>query len=310
MEQRLAKLLMLILLQAEISSMFSIPDNENENSAVISNSEDSDEELPVLSHPIKGYLPPSSDNGNVRRKKSLQKRSAGRAVNIPAEAVASMANKPISVLSCKLPAIQNEILDVHNNYRSQAVPSASNMLKMVWNSEAAKTAGDWAKQCKLGHSSPDSRVITNFKCGEQVFLSSFMVPWSTVIDSWHSEYVDFIYGFGAVSTLEVGHYTQLMWATSYQMGCDLAECASGPSKYIYVCHVCPAGNKGSILCPWKEGKTCGDCPNSCENNLCTNGCPYQDYFADCPKFQTNCNTDKSMPSSCPGSCLCTKGEIK
>ncbi|CAJ0956918.1 unnamed protein product [Ranitomeya imitator] len=129
MAQRLANLLMLILLQGEISSVFSIP--ENENSAVISNSEDIDEGLPVLSHPNKAFLPPCDDNGNVRRRKSLRKRSLGRAVNIPAEAVESVANTPISALSPQVPAIQKEILDVHNKYRSQAAPGARNMLKMV-----------------------------------------------------------------------------------------------------------------------------------------------------------------------------------
>ncbi|XP_077147793.1 cysteine-rich venom protein-like isoform X1 [Ranitomeya variabilis] len=308
MEQRLANLLMLILLQGEISSVFSIPDNEN--SAVISNSEDIDEGLPVLSHPNKAYLPPCDDNGNVRRRKSLRKRSLGRAVNIPAEAVESVANTPISALSCQVPAIQKEILDVHNKYRSQAAPGARNMLKMVWNSEAAKTAGDWARQCKVGHSPQNSRAITNFKCGENVFLSNFKAPWYAVIDSWYSEYVDYKYGFGALSDLETGHYTQVMWATSYLMGCEVNECSTGPNKYVYVCHVCPAGNKGSTLYPWKEGKPCEDCPNSCENNLCTNACGYQDFFNNCADFKNNCVTDKSLIGSCPATCQCTKGEIK
>ncbi|XP_073442522.1 cysteine-rich venom protein-like [Dendrobates tinctorius] len=308
MEQRLTNLLMLILLQGQISSVFSTP--VNENSAVISSSEDSEEGLPVLAHPIKAYLPPCDDNDNVRHKKSLRKRSTGRAVNIPAEAVESVANTPFSALSTELPAIQKEIVDVHNKYRRQAVPGARNMLKMVWNPEATKTAGNWARQCKVGHSPQNSRVITNFKCGENVFLSNFKVPWDAVIDSWYSEIEDYKYGFGALSDLEVGHFTQIMWATSYAMGCDVSECSSGPNKYVYVCHLCPAGNKGSRLYPWKAGKPCEDCPNSCENNLCTNACPYQDYFVNCPDLQSTCNTDKSMVGNCPATCRCTKGEIK
>ncbi|XP_075719669.1 serotriflin-like [Rhinoderma darwinii] len=307
MKLRLASLLMLTLIQGEIFVAFSVPNNENVGNAVISNS---DTDFPNVTNSIKAFLPSQvNDNVNVKHRKALKKREIGRPVNIPSDVVERMANIPVSALSSTLPDIQKTILDTHNKYRSQASPSAKNMLKMVWNAEAAKTAGDWAKKCQAGHSPQNLREITNFKCGENIFLANFKVPWDTVVDSWYSEYVDYKYGTGATSNAEVGHYTQLMWATSYALGCDVAECSTGNNKYIYVCHCCPSGNKGSRLFPWKEGKSCEDCPNSCENNLCTNPCPYQNFFSNCPDFKNNCPTDPTMKTNCPAACLCTKGEI-
>lgn len=303
MKQRIAKLLMLTLIQGEILLILSIPNNENENSAVISSSEDTDAEFPDnIPEPIKAYLP-SDHNGR-------KKRSTGRAVDIPAYVAEQMAHTPLSALSPQLPEIQRQIIAAHNNLRKIASPTARNMLKMVWNTEAVKTAGNWARKCKAEHSPIAERKITNFKCGENIFLSNFKVPWDVVVNSWYSEKDDFKYGYGPISDRETGHYTQVMWATSYAMGCDLAECSTGANKYVYVCHNCPAGNKGAITYPWKEGKACEDCPNSCEDNLCTNPCPHQDLYTNCVDYKDTCGSDPTMKTKCPASCLCTKGEIK
>ncbi|KAM4040469.1 cysteine-rich venom protein-like [Anomaloglossus baeobatrachus] len=305
MKLRFANLLMLILLQGQISSIFSVPDNENENSAVFFSSEDIDEK-----HTNEAFMPPCEDNDYVKHKRSLRKRAAGRNVDIAAEIVESMANTPFSALSCNLPAIQNEILDVHNAYRRTAVPCAKNMLKLTWNSDAAKLADNWAKQCKEGHSDANSRRIKNLRCGENTFMCKYKVPWTTVVNSWHSEGGDYKYGFGPTSNVEIGHYTAMMWATSGAIGCSVAECDNDNFSYVYVCTLCPAGNKGSRLWPWKDGKACDDCPNSCENGLCTNPCPYEDPYSNCPSLQSNCNIDPTLPANCPATCMCTKGEIK
>ncbi|XP_073442720.1 cysteine-rich venom protein TRI1-like [Dendrobates tinctorius] len=233
MEQRLTNLLMLILLQGQISSIFSTP--VNENSAVISNSEDIGE--------IKAYLPACDDNDNVG--------SLGKAVIIPAKAVESVANTPISALSAELPAIQKEILDGYNKYRSQAVPGAGNKEKMVWSSEAAKTAEDSAKQCKVGHSPKASRAITDSICKETELRSNVMVPWNTVIDSWQREYADCKNGkngLGALSDAEVGHSIKVS-VPIYHMGCSLARCPKDKFNYLYVCHVCAGRNQGSGSLP-------------------------------------------------------------
>ncbi|XP_056418996.1 cysteine-rich venom protein-like [Hyla sarda] len=311
MKLSVVKLLMLTIIQGQIAVIYSVPNNDNEDSdnnpvnAVLD-----EEDLPDIPNPVQAFVPADIVNGRKRR--AIRKRSAtGRSVNIPSEVVQKMANVPISALSTDLPENRKEILDAHNYFRGKAEPTASNMLKLVWSPEAAKTSQSWAQQCILGHSPQDNRKITGFNCGENIFFFDYMVPWKTVIESWYSENVDFKYGHGATSDAEIGHFTQVMWASSSAVGCGMAECKNGPAKYNFVCHYAPSGNKGSRAKPWKQGKPCGDCPNSCENNLCTNPCGYQDFFNNCVDFKNSCVSDSSMKSKkCPATCQCINGEIK
>ncbi|XP_071995782.1 serotriflin-like [Engystomops pustulosus] len=297
-----SKLLSLMLIQGGIVVIFSMPNNEKTH--VIPSSEDN--HIPYVRGPVKAILP-SPDN--VKKRRSLRKRETGRAVDISSEEVERMAKVPTAALSCELPENQETILDTHNRYRSQADPPACNMLKLVWNREAAEKALLWAKQCQGGHSPQSMKQITDFKCGENVFQSAFRVSWGTVVDSWFSEKIDFRYGIGAIVKREIGHFTQGMWATSGYMGCGVAECPNSPNKFIYVCHYCPAGNSGSRAFPWKKGTSCSDCSKSCETNLCTNRCPYQNNYGNCRDFISSCPLDPSMKSKCPAACQCTNGEI-
>ncbi|OCT81378.1 hypothetical protein XELAEV_18028197mg [Xenopus laevis] len=203
------------------------------------------------------------------------------------------------------------ITDIHNNFRINATPTAMNMLKMVWNDEVAKTAKDWAKTCSLNHSSPDLRKITNFTCGENLFMSSYPASWREAITAWFNEYKDFEYGKGAKTPKAVvGHYTQLMWYNTRLVACYVTECPAARFRYFYVCQYSPAGNiKGKENTPYKAGPTCGDCPKSCENGLCTNYCPYRDQYSNCGEFIKS-NGCKDFQKICPAACSCTNNEIK
>ncbi|XP_072263482.1 serotriflin-like [Pyxicephalus adspersus] len=259
------------------------------------------------------FLPPNEEEFfNTKHNKVVKKRSAGRPVDLPADVVKAMMDKPISYFSPSTGMNKKIILDAHNKYRCKADPPAKNMLKVIWNDEAAKSAEAWAKKCIQGHSPVSERTITDFKCGENIFLAPYKVTWDVVVDCWHSEIVDFDYGIGPKNDAVTGHVTQLMWGTSYLVGCAMAECPNLVNKYNYVCHQCPPGNRKPLAFPYKKGKPCEDCPNSCENNLCTNPCPRMDWYNNCETFKSGptCGTDQSLISDCPAMCTCTKGEIK
>ncbi|NWW52714.1 CRIS protein, partial [Pedionomus torquatus] len=173
-------------------------------------------------------------------------------------------------LSTKRADQQKEIVDKHNSLRRGVKPTASNMMKMVWSPSAAKNAQKWADQCTLSHSTVNMRTTTA-PCGENLFMSTAPFPWSDAIQAWYDEEKDFKYGTGAKTPdAVVGHYTQVVWHNSYQIGCAIALCPQHKYKYFQVCHYCPAGNlMSSIPRPYKEGAPCGDCPNACENGLCS-----------------------------------------
>uniref|UniRef100_A0A8C5MTZ5 ShKT domain-containing protein n=1 Tax=Leptobrachium leishanense TaxID=445787 RepID=A0A8C5MTZ5_9ANUR len=223
-----------------------------------------------------------------------------------------MANVPFSQLTTNNATIRQIILDIHNELRRNVTPTACNMLKMEWSSEAEETARRYARMCKVGHSTQNERKTSAFSCGENLFLAPFKAAWEDVIRSFYSEVVDFRYGVGAVSpSLEIGHYTQLVWATTGKIGCAIAECQDKNFRYNYVCHYCPGGNyKNSIAYPYKSGPSCGDCPSACEKSMCTNPCPHQDKFGDCNIYYQGQKCDEKLESDCPSSCLCTNNEIK
>ncbi|KFQ17414.1 Serotriflin, partial [Merops nubicus] len=165
---------------------------------------------------------------------------------------------------------QKLIVDKHNALRRAVKPTASNMLKMEWSRPAAENAQKWANQCTLTHSPVNMRT-TNVPCGENLFMSSAPFSWPYAIQAWYNEVKDFKYGTGATTRgAVIGHYTQVVWSKSSQIGCAVAYCPNREYKYFYVCHYCPAGNLiSSIPTPYKAGPPCGDCPNACDNGLCS-----------------------------------------
>ncbi|KAL2082683.1 hypothetical protein ACEWY4_022501 [Coilia grayii] len=177
-----------------------------------------------------------------------------------------------------------------------------------WNTEAANNAQKWANTCSMQHSKPSQREISTSGCGENLYMSSVKNPWSDAVKSWHDEVRNFQHGVGSINGRVVGHYTQIVWNRSDQLGCAMAYCPKSTFKYFYVCHYCPPGNY-NLHTPYKAGPTCGDCPNDCDNKLCTNPCPYVDQYSNCPelKQQWGCN-NKDVASWCPASCKC-KGQI-
>jgi len=70
---------------------------------------------------------------------------------------------------------------------------------------------------------------------------------------------------------ETGHYTQVVWAETYKVGCGFkAYQASDGYKKFYVCNYGPGGNiiGGSM---YTEGDACTACPadaSGCNNGLC------------------------------------------
>ncbi|NXF94966.1 CRVP protein, partial [Eubucco bourcierii] len=199
------------------------------------------------------------------------------------------------------------IIDSHNAFRRGVNPTASNMMKMEWSPAAASNAQNWANQCTLNHSPANMRKTT-VQCGENLFMSTAPVPWSAVTQAWYNEEKDFTYGSGAKTPgAVIGHYTQLIWYNSYQIGCAVAYCPTNRFNYFYVCQYCPSGNNAmQIATPYKSGPKCGDCPGHCDRGLCTNPCKYQDHYANCKTLKDLFGCDYPlMKVKCPATCRCT-----
>uniref|UniRef100_A0A3B5K6P7 Cysteine-rich venom protein ophanin-like n=1 Tax=Takifugu rubripes TaxID=31033 RepID=A0A3B5K6P7_TAKRU len=200
-------------------------------------------------------------------------------------------------------SVQAEIVDMHNSLRRAVQPAASDMLKMSYDGAVAASAQAWVSKCLLKHGPPTSRVINGYEMGENLFYSSSPFSWTTVISSWHSEAANFLYPNVSVNGASTGHYTQIVWNSSYKVGCGVAVCPN--NIYFYGCHYYRAGNyKGWN--PYQKGPSCASCPNNCEDKLCTNPCPVVNDFLNCGALKAlfGCN-NRWVPSWCPASCQCS-----
>ncbi|XP_053128680.1 cysteine-rich venom protein triflin-like [Hemicordylus capensis] len=208
--------------------------------------------------------------------------------------------------------IQKEIVEAHNAFRRAVQPTASNMLKLVWNKQASESAKKWAGKCEPKSSPMEERTVNGVFCGESISQSNFVRSWPDVIKLWHSSVSDFKYGVGAVDPdKNVYGYTQVVWYRTHEIGCALAYCPQSKHPFFYVCHYCPAGNiLQQMATPYKQGVPCGDCPNNCEDKLCTNPCKYMDNLSDCQAMveQFTCKSPVVV-KQCEATCKC-KSHIK
>ncbi len=131
-------------------------------------------------------------------------------------------------------------LDFHNKVRSDVGAPA-----LIWSPELAKYAQEWAdhlasKGCKMQHRPHDGKWAQKY--GENIFWGKGM-DYSALdaSKSWYSEIEDYTYGKVNNSNWnKTGHYTQMVWKNTTQVGIALAKCSDG--AIIIVANYDPAGN--------------------------------------------------------------------
>ncbi|XP_012502072.1 PREDICTED: peptidase inhibitor 16 isoform X2 [Propithecus coquereli] len=165
---------------------------------------------------------------------------------------------------------KREMVELHNLYRSQVSPPASDMLRMRWDAELAAFAKAYAQQCIWGHNKERGRR------GENLFAitdEGMDVP--LAVGEWHQERAHYNLSAAACNPGQMcGHYTQVVWAKTERIGCGSHFCeklqgVEETNIQLLVCNYEPPGNvKGKR--PYREGTPCSQCPPDyrCENSLC------------------------------------------
>jgi uncharacterized protein YkwD len=150
-----------------------------------------------------------------------------------APAPAPASSKPIKKFGRSLSADAKAALNAHNGYRAKhCVPALS------WSSDLAKQAQAWASGCApSGGGFAHSPGAFQGGYGENLAWGSGLSAGGAV-DLWYNEVGQ--YNFGAPSwSNAVGHFTQVVWRNSKQVGCAMAVC--GGQNY-WVCRYAPPGN--------------------------------------------------------------------
>ena len=135
-------------------------------------------------------------------------------------------------------AQKDELLAAHNAYRAvKCLPP------LTWSDSAAATAQAWVTQCK-GNAIVDHNPDRGF-LGENNFASGGPASATSAVSNWASEgksYDDVSHTCAAGEIC--GHYTQVMWKNTTQLGCGVAICQNLSYPYNLVCDYAPPGNYG------------------------------------------------------------------
>lgn len=129
------------------------------------------------------------------------------------------------------------LLDAHNQYREEV-----GIATLEWSATIAASAQEWADYL----ASTDSFSHSSVDYGENIWKGSAgFYSLADMVNSWGEEKQYFIpdSAFPELSTTgdwgDVGHYTQIVWANTTEVGCGLA---TGSGWDVLVCQYNPPGN--------------------------------------------------------------------
>jgi len=132
---------------------------------------------------------------------------------------------------------KTDILTSHN-YERGLVCSPD----LTWDAELAIIAQTYSEKCVMAHNT----VALSKGLGENLYGGSFngITPVYAVY-SWASERSKWNCGTSTCCSAGTGHYTQLVWNTTRQIGCGATNCVfgGGTVRMLWVvCNYYPAGN--------------------------------------------------------------------
>ncbi|XP_005068014.1 GLIPR1-like protein 2 [Mesocricetus auratus] len=172
----------------------------------------------------------------------------------------------------------NEYVTLHNELRGSVFPEGSNLRFMTWDVALSRTARAWGKKCtnqrnthlNKGHESHPvfSDIGENMWIGpEQEFATNI------AIKTWHEERKSYNFHNDTCFGEDCSHYVQLVWDSSYKVGCAVTPCSRiGNIKdaALFICNYAPGGTMTRR--PYQAGEFCTRCrsDDKCTDLLCSN----------------------------------------
>jgi pathogenesis-related protein 1 len=135
------------------------------------------------------------------------------------------------LLAAAPPTVRDQILAAHNSIRKQVgVPP------LQWSDKLAAVARNWAENLAARG---EFRHRPNNSYGENIFEATNWRPSAAqVVKQWASEARDYDYASNSCRRV-CGHYTQIVWRGTRQMGCGSA---TRGARVVWVCNYNPPGN--------------------------------------------------------------------
>jgi len=125
----------------------------------------------------------------------------------------------------------NALVDAHNRARAKHCAPP-----LRWSAKIAASAQRWAntlrdRGCPLAHSS--GQYGENLAAGTPGMLAA-----ASVVALWYEEVKRYSFASGGFS-MKTGHFTQLVWRGTKEVGCGVAHCKN---LDVWVCQYDPPGN--------------------------------------------------------------------
>ncbi|HSB20491.1 MAG TPA: CAP domain-containing protein [Anaeromyxobacteraceae bacterium] len=146
-------------------------------------------------------------------------------------------------------------LDAHNAVRAGTFPGVTvspvpspPLAPLGWSASAAAVAQAWAANCVYAHNAGRGSLGENIAATAPTALRSS----TDVVGLWASEWSAYDYATNTCSAPPCGHYTQLVWRSTVNVGCALVTCSTNwpfggtppadPRWDFWVCDYEPPGN--------------------------------------------------------------------
>ena len=147
------------------------------------------------------------------------------------------------------PAALEGITLAHNQARA-AVQTQPPLPPLAWSPELAATAAAWIAQCR-DTDAPTGLIDHNpgrsdghpYYVGENIFASGGQADPQQAVQLWVQEQANYDYATNACNGV-CGHYTQVVWRATLEVGCAVGNCPGLQFPGSLVCNYGPGGNSG------------------------------------------------------------------
>lgn len=141
--------------------------------------------------------------------------------------------------------VASEYVTTHNLVRAQVTAPANYpgawvaLPEVTWSDEVAASAQQWANHLRDANGC-HAALDENSAFGENGADGTVGFTATKAVNMWAAEKAQYVYSPTYAFSDNIGHYTQIVWRASTEIGCGIAQCNTG--YLVHVCRYRPAGN--------------------------------------------------------------------